>query len=724
MIPISPPSHSFGGDLIPVADIAARLVSIKRARAGEVKVTRTATFTEGVTIVPAPASIRPLRPSKTTTTTTTTAIATIANEGSGVKAKDADVSRLVNDRLVQSSRLWAARAKATSTTIVTIPPPVTYSTFDRQIEAFAAADASPPSNPLSIFSEETAAGGIRRFIAATREAMWARVLASPPHARHFYEILREDTPCHLYFDLEFADTAGAGGVPNDSVGYLLWRVALELKAQYAILLTSESVIHLESSTPAKFSRHLVCRLRDGSLFRSTAHTGAFVSALVSKLNDERGSPNAHPLLEQLWRCRASSSLSLPSLNDDVLNNLTEEQLCALESGIPIQSPTPSPPFPPPFPPPSPPQPVVEQFLVDTAVYTRNRAMRMYLSCKFGKTAPLLPSVANTVMRREENILLLGEGDTQTLDYWLTYARGSSESIETGTTPLSTPTTTTPTSSAWTTPQIQIGSRAWENRLWMASLITDGLPPLWKSIEHAAVAAVGGTAAAAAAVAAVGGTVAQLSHHPTQGFRILYAVNALDTSKSTTKRTTIARKSPTVGGIAETTEGEEGGGGGGGAATTSSLITRVNGEGETAPFPDLVAWVCANASGDEPLTTTTTTTTSRGGSARGSVRVSRWSSTVTHVNFQVNDEIQRTRVVQSLSLVLSGTRWCEGIRRHHQSNGVYWVVNMMNGVATQRCFDPDCRARGVYGLPRNVPAEILPQQAPIGGVLISSPSMQG
>ena len=717
MIPTSPPSHSLG-DLIPVADVAARLVGIKRARAGASEVARTAEitpFTQSVTFVSAPASIRPLRSSKTVATT----MATIANEGdaavvSGMKATDADVSRIVKEKLVHSSRVWAARAKAissssssnisnmisttASTTIVTTPSPSTYSTFDRQLEAFAAADASPASNPLSIFSEETAAGGIRRFIAATRDAMWARVLASPPHARHFYEILREDAPCHLYFDLEFADTAGAGGVPNDAVGYLLYRIAVELKEQYAILLTSESVIHLESSTPAKFSRHLVCRSNNGSLFRSTAHVGAFVSSLVSKLHEERGSPTAHPLLEQLWRCRtSSSSVSLPNL-DVLLNDLTEEQLCALETGIPILAPTTS------FSPP--PQPVVEQFLVDTAVYTRNRAMRMYLSCKFGKTAPLLPAAANAVMRREENILL-GEGDTQTLDYWLTYARG--RTIETGR-----------GSSTWTAPEIQVGSRAWEYRLWIASLITDGLPPLWKSIEHAAGGGGGGS-----------GTVTQLSHHPTQGFRILYAANVPVSSLSAAKRTMIARKLPSDGTVrmAETTEREEGGASGGasGGAATSSLVTRVNGEGESAPFPDLVAWVCANASGEEPLLTLTTTSRGSGGSGVSGVRVSRWSSTVTHVNFQVNDLIQRTRVVQSLSLVLSGTRWCEGIRRHHRSNGIYWVVNLMSGVATQRCFDPECRSRGVYGTPRNVPVDILPQQAPIGGVLIiplsSSPSVE-
>ena len=43
----------------------------------------------------------------------------------------------------------------------------------------------------------------RHYTAASFEAMWQHMAALQPAQRHIFEILREGTPCHLYFDLEY-----------------------------------------------------------------------------------------------------------------------------------------------------------------------------------------------------------------------------------------------------------------------------------------------------------------------------------------------------------------------------------------------------------------------------------------------------------------------------------------------------------------------------------------
>ncbi len=52
--------------------------------------------------------------------------------------------------------------------------------------------------PRSVFSAERP-GGARTFLAATPAEFWRRACDVPPQHRHFYEIIRQGWPCHLYF---------------------------------------------------------------------------------------------------------------------------------------------------------------------------------------------------------------------------------------------------------------------------------------------------------------------------------------------------------------------------------------------------------------------------------------------------------------------------------------------------------------------------------------------
>jgi DNA-directed primase/polymerase protein len=46
---------------------------------------------------------------------------------------------------------------------------------------------------------ERGAHGARSFIVSSYDEFWRRYSESPAGCRHYYEIVREGSPCHLYF---------------------------------------------------------------------------------------------------------------------------------------------------------------------------------------------------------------------------------------------------------------------------------------------------------------------------------------------------------------------------------------------------------------------------------------------------------------------------------------------------------------------------------------------
>jgi hypothetical protein len=49
------------------------------------------------------------------------------------------------------------------------------------------------------FAYEVSASGQRIFIVSSAELFWQHYKALPPAERHHYEIIRQASPCHLYF---------------------------------------------------------------------------------------------------------------------------------------------------------------------------------------------------------------------------------------------------------------------------------------------------------------------------------------------------------------------------------------------------------------------------------------------------------------------------------------------------------------------------------------------
>jgi len=227
---------------------------------------------------------------------------------------------------------------------------------------------------MRYFSLERHGDGRRAFVAASLEAFWAKYEALPAGHRHHYELIRADTPCRLYYDLEFSTETNPefdGARAVDALARLtLERLASEHGVGIArrpattdTLATDGSdcdggssgnkvdpfdpkdvVVVLKSTgseeARKKFSRHLVFRL-PGVAFASAAHCGEFVRRLHADMSSRRGSD---PDCDAVFVRGENAAKDAPR----------------------------------------------DVSFVDLGVYTRNRAFRLYLSSKHGKKHRLLP----------------------------------------------------------------------------------------------------------------------------------------------------------------------------------------------------------------------------------------------------------------------------------------------------------------------------------------------
>ncbi|KDO21180.1 hypothetical protein SPRG_22272 [Saprolegnia parasitica CBS 223.65] len=191
----------------------------------------------------------------------------------------------------------------------------------------AACRATHPTTTARLYSYETP--GSRRFLVADAALFCEKYLATAPHHRHVYEIIQENHPCRLYFDLEFTKAYNPTVTAPDALLDSLFRLlALAFYRDYGLRLERDAIVDLASSSAAKFSRHWVVAPKDNSgqsvLFQNNIHAGHFIKRMLETyLSDE-----SHPFY--------------------VLKKDGTKQL-----------------------------------FIDTGVYTRNRAFRLWLSSKYG-----------------------------------------------------------------------------------------------------------------------------------------------------------------------------------------------------------------------------------------------------------------------------------------------------------------------------------------------------
>ncbi|CAI5746039.1 unnamed protein product [Peronospora destructor] len=197
-----------------------------------------------------------------------------------------------------------------------------------------------------VFCFENAQNGKRRFLVTSFAEFWKNYTKTRADQRHVYEIIREGVPCRLYLDLEFKCGINSHVDGDALVARLLSLIQLQFYRRYGLRVHHQDIYQLESSTPAKFSRHVIFHLPGGDLFTDNLHAGAFVRELINDLV---------VLIDEDTKEERPDQLYSPFLVNTESEN---DPICK------------------------------KQLFIDTGVYTRNRMFRVLGSSKFKKQAVL------------------------------------------------------------------------------------------------------------------------------------------------------------------------------------------------------------------------------------------------------------------------------------------------------------------------------------------------
>ncbi|XP_036911058.1 DNA-directed primase/polymerase protein isoform X3 [Sturnira hondurensis] len=151
------------------------------------------------------------------------------------------------------------------------PSPV-WELFPRQAQAFDFVKSC--KEDVHVFALEHEVGkGQRIYLVTTYVQFWF-YYKSRKSLLHCYEVIPENAVCKLYFDLEFNKLANPGADGKKMVALLIEYVCKALQESYSVNCSAEDVFNLDSSTDAKFSRHLIFQLHDVA-FKDNIHVGVY-----------------------------------------------------------------------------------------------------------------------------------------------------------------------------------------------------------------------------------------------------------------------------------------------------------------------------------------------------------------------------------------------------------------------------------------------------------------
>ena len=166
---------------------------------------------------------------------------------------------------------------------------------------FSGSAANPDQFKHRIFSQELASSGKRTFISSSINTFFDAYLAVPPRKRHYYEIIREHSPCRLYFDCEFYKEFNPTVDGDSMMGLFTRYVATALQSYFGIMVSLENFLDLDSSTDKKCSHHIIVHLPDNQLFLNNLHVGNFVTKIANDCKPSMSAPGAsQPYASELW----------------------------------------------------------------------------------------------------------------------------------------------------------------------------------------------------------------------------------------------------------------------------------------------------------------------------------------------------------------------------------------------------------------------------------------
>ena len=190
--------------------------------------------------------------------------------------------------------------------------------------------------------------GRRRFCVESYQEFTKVYLAYDIELCHYYEVIRENVPAKLYFDIDIYEKEGVESQGSARVEMFLKYVNHCLFYEYGKTCVRLHALQLDSSTTQKFSQHLIY---PEVIFSDNLECGSFVKKIAAA---------AKTVLMGGDSCEMARSFPIDDLKMLFIKNSKSEM----------------------------------EFIADLAVYTRNRHFRLLRSSKLDRDAHLVVAEDN------------------------------------------------------------------------------------------------------------------------------------------------------------------------------------------------------------------------------------------------------------------------------------------------------------------------------------------
>ncbi|NXG43793.1 PRIPO protein, partial [Psilopogon haemacephalus] len=283
-----------------------------------------------------------------------------------------------------------------------LQPSSVWKIFCRQAEAFDYVKTC--KEDVHVFAlEKNTQNGQRFYLVTTYKELWFYYTKGyKTSLMHCYEVIPEQDPCKLYFDLEFHKPANPGADGKSMVAKLIELVSQKLKKLYDVNCSAKDVLNLDSSTDEKFSRHLIF-LPQNTVFKDNMHVGNFVRSILQPALRLMESEAAAAIPEgagAVSQCSAEgigldgslASKGCPATAHQTKDLETSQQGENWEFSFLVVNDKEG----------------NKQLFVDLGVYTKNRNFRMYKSSKAGKNVILKIAEDNKFVPKCEDDVSLEE----------------------------------------------------------------------------------------------------------------------------------------------------------------------------------------------------------------------------------------------------------------------------------------------------------------------------
>lgn len=236
--------------------------------------------------------------------------------------------------------------------------------FSTQLQAqeYAARCKEKINKDVHIFARELSTDGKRLYIVTSYEEFWERYKKIPRNKRNFYEMIQDGEECRLYFDLEFYKDVNRDLDGVEVLEIFIETVCFYLQEIFGMPCDRGCIIDLDSSTEAKFSRHLIFHLPK-AVFANNVVCGNFVKYIYEMTRIK---------VLQVGNVKFGNMKTLTVSEKEILppDSLDIGKLFVRNRDGKMA------------------------FFCDLGVYTRNRNFRLYGSTKISKNATLVVSEQN------------------------------------------------------------------------------------------------------------------------------------------------------------------------------------------------------------------------------------------------------------------------------------------------------------------------------------------